>query len=317
MSGRKALDIVRKWGLVIVIIIMFVFFALNEKSFSRFDNIINILRQTSIMGILAIGLTFVVVSGEMDLSFSSIVSLSSILVMLMCQSSVNSAISWAIVIVLGLLLGLFNGFVVVRLRIPSLLGTIATQLAFGGVVAWLCNGGTVWTARHSALFTFPGRGILFGFLPFQSFLMIVIAIIALIVLERTVLGRHFYAVGGNARAADHAGINAKRIKYIAYIIMGGLAAVAGIVVVSQFVSTTPVIGATYLFPAIIAVYLGSIFLKDGVPNLWGTIIACLFLAMISNGFILIGLKYWHENVTQGIIMIIAIASMQAGKKRKH
>lgn len=315
-GGAHVAEFSRKWALVIVIVVLAIIFGSFSDSFMTGDNWINIIRQASIMGILAIGLTFVIVSGEMDLSFSMVASLAAVVVLMMSMKGQNAAVSWVIAVLLGVGMGALNAFVVVFLKIPSLLGTIGTQLLFGGIVAWIAQGGTVWTAKYSALFQIPGRGMLFKVIPFPVIILIVVAIIGIIILEKTVMGRYFYAVGGNAKAADHAGINAKRIKTIGYLFMGALGGLAGIIIASQFASATPSVGATYLFPAIIAVYLGSIFLKDGVPNLWGTIIACIFLSQLSNGFNLVGLKYWHENVAQGIIMIAAIAISIMGKNRK-
>jgi ribose transport system permease protein len=147
-------------------------------------------------------------------------------------------------------------------------------------------------------------------------ILLSISLISLVVLEKTVLGRYFYAVGGNAKAADHAGISTQKIKVLAYVFMGVLSALAGIVIAAQFVSATPSVGSSYLFPAIIAVYLGAIFLKDGVPNLWGTIVAALFLSVLSNGFNLIGLRSWHLSLAQGLIMLLAIGIQNLSKRYK-
>jgi ribose transport system permease protein len=217
---------------------------------------------------------------------------------------------------LGVVIGLFNAFIVVKVRIPSLLGTIGSQLVLSGIVAWVAQGATIWTAKYTGLFVLPGRGNLFGFIPMPVIILLSISLISLVILEKTVLGRYFYAVGGNAKAADHAGISTKKIKILAYVFMGVLSAVAGIIIAAQFVSATPSVGSSYLFPAIIAVYLGAIFLKDGVPNLWGTIVAALFLSVLSNGFNLIGLRSWHLSLAQGLIMLLAIGIQNLSKRRK-
>jgi len=316
MIQKRAVDILRRWALLIIIMILGVLFTQFTPAFIKGINIINIIRQTAIMGILAIGLTFVIVAGEMDLSFSMVASMSAVLTLLFSIQGMNAAVAWAIVLGLGFVMGALNAFVVVKMHIPSMLGTIGTQLLFGGIVAWIAQGGTIWTAKFSGLFTIPGRGTVLGIIPMPVVILLVVAAIALVILEKTVLGRYFYAVGGNAKAADHAGINSSRIKMLAYLFMGVLGALAGIIIGSQFASATPAVGTSYLFPAVIAVFLGSIFLKDGVPNLWGTLVASLFLNALSNGFNLIGLKYWHENVTQGLIMVSAIGLMVLGKRRK-
>jgi ribose transport system permease protein len=317
--NRQRLRIVeplRKWGLLIVVILLGIIFGTREPSFLVRDNIINILRQTAIMGILAVGLTFVVVAGEMDLSFSMTSSLCAVLMLFLFLRQVNVILSWFLMLALGIVIGLFNAFIVVKVKIPSLLGTIGSQLVLSGIVSWIAQGATIWTAKYTGLFVLPGRGNLFGFIPMPVIILLSISFISLVILEKTVLGRYFYAVGGNAKAADHAGISTKKIKILAYVFMGVLSALAGIVIAAQFVSATPSVGSSYLFPAIIAVYLGAIFLKDGVPNLWGTIVAALFLSVLSNGFNLIGLRSWHLSLAQGLIMLLAIGIQNLSKHHK-
>ncbi len=316
MKHNAIVDTLRRWILPIIILVMGTVFAILSPTFLKMQNLLNILNQTAIMSIMAIGATFVIVAGEMDLSFSSTASISAVLCLTLAIKGQNALLSWVIVLLIGLAIGLFNAFIVVKLKIPSMLGTIGMQILVGGIVAWIANGGTVWTSRFSTLFAIPGRAVVFGFLPFPVVILAAVFAVCLVVLEKTVLGRHFYAVGGNARAADHAGINASQIKALSFVALGVLAALSGIVIASKFASSTCNVGSGYLFPAIIAVYLGSIFLKDGVPNMWGTMVACLFLQELSNGFSLIGLKYWHEDTTQGIVMILAIAMQMAGKRRK-
>ncbi len=317
MKKNSFFDVCRRWALVLAIAVLMIAFTALQPSFISGTNLINIVRQTAIMGILAIGLTFVVIAGELDLSFSMVATLVCVLCLKMLINSVNTALSWVIVAVLGMAMGFINGYIVVRLKVPSMLGTIGTQLLYGGIAAWISTGATVWTAKSNPLFNVPGRGVLFGVLPTPVIILIICAGLAIIILDKTILGRRFYAVGGNAVAANHAGINSDKIKWMSFIFMGFFAAVAGLIMASQFLSATPTVGDTYLFPAVIAVYLGSIFLKDGTPNLWGTVVACLLLSVLSNGINMAGLNYWHENTLQGVMMIVAIAFMNLGKKRRE
>lgn len=315
MTNNKFVVLLRKWILLIVILILAVIFSLTSSTFIKPQNLINIIQQTSIMGVLAVGITFVIIAGEMDMSFASIATVSAILMLTFCLKGMNAALSWLIVLVIGFVFGCINAFIVVRLQVPSMLGTIGTKLLFGGIAAWIGNGGTVWTSKYTPLFAFPGRGKIFGVIPTQVCILAVVVICGLIMMERMVLGRYFYAVGGNAVAADHAGIDSKKIKAMSYMFAGTLSALAGIIISAQFASATCSVGDSYLFPAIIAVYLGSIFLRDGVPNMWGTLVACLLLQIISNGFSLNSINYWFEYISQGIIMIVAIATMVSGKRK--
>jgi simple sugar transport system permease protein len=316
MKNHKFLAFARKWVLVFVVLLLGIVFSQFSDTFLKPTNLLNIVRQTAIMSILAVGITFVIVAGEMDMSFSSIATISSILMLTFCLKGISTYVSWIIVLVLGFIMGCIDAFIVVKLKVPSMLGTIGTKLLFGGIAAWIGNGATVWTSRFSAAFAVPGRGVLLGFIPVQVVILLVVFVIGLVMMERMVIGRYFYAVGGNAVAADHAGINSNKIKALSYIFAGVLSALAGIVIASQFASSTCSVGDSYLFPAIIAVYLGSIFLKDGVPNMWGTLVACILLQEISNGFSLCNVNYWFEYICQGIVMVAAIATMVAGKKKK-
>ena len=135
-------------------------------------------------------------------------------------------------------------------------------------------------------------------------------IISIIVLQFTRVGRYFYAVGGNKNAAIHVGISVNRIQTLAFVALGFLSGIAGITMASMFASSTPTVGQQFFFGSIIAVFLGSIFLKDGIPNIAGTIVASLFLAIISNGFNMVGLQFWYVNIAQGILMIFSISMIR-------
>lgn len=302
----KFMEITRKFALLITIIILSVFFAFLEPRFFSADNIINILSQTAIMGILSVGLTMVVVSGEIDMSYGANASLAAVLCLTMIKSGMNAFLVCAIVMAIGLLIGVLNSIVVVRFKVPAMLGTIGTWLFIQGVAAWISEGRTITTSKFPPAFEFIGRGRIFDVIPMPIITLLIVCIFGIILLNKTVLGRYFYAVGGNKEAAIHAGIDANKIKTISFIIFGFLGGVAGITVASKLVQATAKSGDSYFFISIIAVFLGSIFLKDGVPNIWGTVVASLFLAVLNNGFNLVGLMWWHENVAQGLIMVAAI-----------
>jgi len=323
MKTKKSIILtgLRRFSLLIVIFFLFIIFWLIEPAFGSGSNIINILREASIQGVLAIGLTYVVISGEIDLSFGAAASLASVLAVLFLtfrNVGLNLWIAWPLILIVTTIVGYFNSLIVVKLKIPSLLGTIGSWLVIGGITALVTKGTTIWTSRYAPAFEVPGRLKLFGLIPFPIIILLIVAIVSVIILQFTRLGRYFYAVGGNKSAAIHVGINVDRIKTLAYILLGFLAGIAGITMASMFASSTPTVGQQFFFPAIISVFLGSIFLKDGIPNIAGTIVASLFLAVISNGFNLIGLQFWYVNITQGILMIFAIAMIQilSGKEIK-
>lgn len=294
--------------LILVFILYFIFWSI-EPSFGSMSNFVNILRESSIQGVLAIGLTYVIISGEVDLSFGANASLASVLAVLFLtlgEKGINLWIAWPIILIITTMIGLFNAFVVVKLKIPSLLATIGSWLAIQGVVALSVKGHTIWTSIYPTTFAIPGRLKLFGSIPFPIIILIICIIISVLILQFTRTGRYFYAVGGNKDASIHVGISVNKIKTLGFIILGFLAGIAGITMASMFASSTPTVGQQFFFPAIISVYLGSIFLKDGIPNISGTVVASFFLAIISNGFNLIGLHFWYVNIAQGLLMIFSI-----------
>jgi ribose transport system permease protein len=321
IKRRSILTNLRRFSLLILIFVLYIVFRSIEPSFGSLSNLINILREASIQGILAIGLTYVVISGEIDLSFGANASLASVLAILFLtigNKGLNLWIAWPLILVITSVVGLCNAFVVVKLKIPSLLGTIGTWLTIQGITILAVKGVTIWTSKFPPAFEIPGRLKLFGIIPFTILTLLVVAITSIIILQLTKVGRYFYAVGGNKSAATHVGILVNRIKTLAYVALGFLSGIAGITMASMFASSTPTVGQQFFFGSIIAVFLGSIFLKDGIPNITGTIVASLFLAIISNGFNFIGLQFWYVNIAQGILMIFSISMIQilSGKEIK-
>lgn len=302
----KAMEISRKFALLITVLLLSILFAFMEPRFISSDNIINIFSQAAIMGILSVGLTMVVVSGEIDMSFGANASLAAVLSLIMIKKGFDILAVCAIVLVISLVIGVMNAIIVVKFKVPAMLGTIGSWLFIQGISAWISGGTTVTTSKLPYIFAFIGRGRILGVIPTPIVILLIVCILGVILLNKTVLGRYFYAVGGNREAAIHAGIDANKIKTISFIILGFLGGIAGITIASKLVQATAKSGDSYFFLCIIAVFLGSIFLKDGVPNIWGTVVASLFLAILNNGFNLVGLMWWHENVAQGFIMIASI-----------
>jgi ribose/xylose/arabinose/galactoside ABC-type transport system permease subunit len=267
--------------------------------------------------VLAVGATLIIVSGEIDLSFAASASLAAVItVVLLIETDIHLYAAWLIAVTASVSVGILNAVILKFTRIPSLLSTIAMWLTLQGLSAVISKGETIWTSAYPKGFEFLGRYSLFGVVPIPVVTFTIITIAGAIFLERTRLGRYFYATGGNPNAATHAGIDIRQVKNLAFIIMGFLSGISGITMASLYASVTPTVGDGFLFPAVISVFLGAIFLKDGVPNVWGTAVAALLFATLSNGFVMIGLMYWWKLLAQGLIMMFAVITIVLTGKRE-
>jgi ribose transport system permease protein len=225
-------NLVNKYGMLIVLIVLFIFFAFSSSAFLAPDNLINIARQIAMMGIAAVGVTFVILTGGMDLSVGSVLALSGIASAIsMVNFKVDPVIAVVIGLLTGILIGLFNGIVVTRVKIPPFITTLATMQIFRGVCFILTGGLPVYGFPES--FDFLGKGYILK-IPVPVIIMIVLFAIGWIVINKTRYGRHLYAIGGNIESARLSGVNVKRELVLTYAISGFFAAIAGVLCSREF-----------------------------------------------------------------------------------
>jgi len=310
--------ILRRYGLLIAVIMLYIIFGLIEPKFFGMRNFINIMRQASIMGVLGLSLTFVICAGEFDLSFGAAAALVSCLLVHFMMIGVNVYLAIVICWGLGLVIAFVTYLNVTKLGIPSFIASLAMQGIALGLSRYITGGGTIYAVIYPAFFNWVGRGQIFGFLPTTVVWLLLFSLISVYFLEFTKKGRYIYAVGGNPDAATHVGINVKQTKLVSYLMFGVLIGLAGIMMGSLFGSGNPDMGIGYTFPGIIATLLGGIFIKDGTPNARGTIVGATFLALLQNGFTMTSVPFYMKEITQGVILIISIAAIVAlrGKTMK-
>jgi ribose transport system permease protein len=309
---QRAVD-VREIGLLIALILLSLVFTLLSPVFLSSRNLLNTAQQISLVGIMSIGMTFVIISGEIDLSVGSTFGLASMCSGLMMTAGHSIWWSVAVGLLVGLFVGLINGLLTTYGRLPSFIVTLgalsvvrgATQIVSNGLPATVDN-----TSVHdSALngFIYLGQGQAFEQIPVQAIFMIVLMIIGGVVLAMTTYGFRVYAVGGSARAARIAGVNAARVKIIAFMIMGFLAALAGILSLSFLQNVSPESGTGLELNVIAAVIIGGSSLAGGEGSILGTLIGVAIMGVLSNGLVLLGVSPFWQTAFIGAVIIAAVA----------
>ena len=304
-GARLDLGWVQKYrlGPALGFVIIFVALSVTSRSFLTVHNLLNVALQTSVNALLAIGMTFVILTAGIDLSVGSILAFSSAITAGLLVSHVNIFLASVIGLVVGALAGLLNGIFVAYGRLAPFIVTLGTLTLFRGATE-IYTGGVPIFNLPEAFSTF-GAGTLVG-IPIPVLVTAVIFALGLLALQRTTHGRRIYAIGGNQRAAFLAGIPVKRYLMAVYVISGALAALAGLVLTSRLGSAEPTAGTGYELDAITAVVLGGTSLFGGEGTLWGTIIGALILGVISNGLNLLNVNSFYQDAIKGVIILFAI-----------
>ena len=312
----KLRQLLLRYGVLSAVLILIIVFSIIAPGFLSPRNLINILREMCILSLFAMGLTAVVIAGGFDLAFASGGTMAGIIGLILIKLYGWAVLpAFAIVMLINLLLAGLKGYVVINLGMPAFIATLAISTASMGISRLMTGGTTFFAATWPAGFEFLGRGE-FGPIPVQVFTLIIFGFITIIVLERTRAGRYAYAVGGNEEAARHVGIKTEQVRYITWLISGILCGIATMTLISQLGAASPEMGEGYLLPAISAMFLGCLAYREGVPNILGTITAAAVLTILSNGFVMLGLRFYWKDVATGIILLIAVGVVSVLKKGK-
>ncbi|HLU08622.1 MAG TPA: ABC transporter permease [Oceanobacillus sp.] len=305
--ARRVIGFLGENGFIVIFILWALFLALNTRNFATTQNLFTVLRQASIIGIVAIGAHFIILLGDMDLSLASNLSLSGVVTAaLMINQGVEPL--WAALIGLGVgaLIGLINGLVITRLKINAIITTLGMLSILEGLAFTITQGRTIAGDPIDAI-EFLSVGTIFNVIPVPVVIMFAFYIVAAIVLQRTTYGAHVFAVGNNDKAAWLSGVNVNRVKLITYVLAGTLAAFGGIMQVARQGTATGGLGADFLFPILTAVVLGGASLTGGRGKIVNTLIAAIFLTSITNGMILLGIGIYTQRIVSGAILIVALS----------
>jgi ribose transport system permease protein len=290
-------------GILPILVIICILFAFLSPNFLTGGNIVNILRQASINIVLATGMTFVILTGGIDLSVGSILAVSAVVALLV---SLLPALSWAAVpaaLLAGLLLGLLNGALITFLDVPPFIVTLGSLTALRGVAFLIAKGTTL--INRDINFAWVGNTYI-GPIPWLVIIALLTVIASWFILRQTVLGVQIYAVGGNERAARLTGIKVNRVLLFVYGISGLLAGLGGIMSASRLYSASGVLGQGYELDAIAAVILGGTSFTGGIGTIGGTLLGALIIAILNNGLTLLNLSYFWQLVVKGLVIILAV-----------
>ena len=295
---------IRQYGLVIVFGIICLIISLITPQFLTLSNWTIIITQVSINALLAFGVTFVIITGGIDLSLGSIVAVAGVTsAMLAHPDSYPVLIPISMGLLAGLLLGAFNGFIITKSKIAPFIVTLGTMTIGRGLALILSDGRPV--SNLSDSFNYLGSGTILG-IPILILIFILVFALCTIILNKTVLGRYIYAVGGNEQAARASGINIDRVKLSVYSISGLLAGLAGILLASRITTGQPNAGAGFELDAIAAVVIGGTSTTGGRGSMTGTLIGVLLIGVINNGLDLLNVTSYYQQVVMGIIIIGAV-----------
>ncbi|ALC91475.1 ribose ABC transporter permease [Bacillus sp. FJAT-18017] len=304
-KGNYVNTVTQKLGPLLGLIILIAIVSVLNPSFLEPLNILNLLRQVAINALIAFGMTFVILTGGIDLSVGAILALSSALTAGMIVSGIDPIFAIVIGCILGAVMGTVNGLLITKGKMAPFIATLATMTIFRGLTLVYTDGNPITGLGDNMLFQLFGRGYFLG-IPVPAITMIVTFVLLYILLHKTPFGRKTYAIGGNEKAALISGIKVPNVKVIIYALSGLMAALAGAILTSRLNSAQPTAGTSYELDAIAAVVLGGTSLSGGKGRIVGTLIGALIIGILNNGLNLLGVSSFYQMVVKGIVIAIAV-----------
>jgi ribose transport system permease protein len=316
--GRTAWRRIRQSGILLALIALIIIGALLSDHFFEFDNLVNVSRQTAIVGLLGIGMTFVILTAGIDLSVGSIVGFSAIAF----ASSMDKGAPWPLAMLIGLaagaLAGAINGLGITKGRLQPFIMTLGMLVIARGVTMTYADGKPISLGERGESFEWLGTGEWLR-LPVPVWILAVFATVAAVVLRYTQFGRHVYAVGDNLEAAQLSGINTNRVIFAVYVISGFCAAMTALIIVSRLTAGEPSQGTGFELDAIAIVVIGGTSLFGGEGGIGGTLIGAAIVAVIANLLNLLGVSPFSQQIVKGLIILgaVLLERQTAGRRREQ
>ncbi len=302
------------YGILIVLILLVVFFSLITDAFFSLKNLFNILRQVSIMGIIAVGMSFVMLTGGIDLSVGSLLAITSVVgSSLMVKGGMSPVPAMLIAMLVATAFGFITGCIVEFVDIPPLITTLGMMTVIRGVAYIVTNGLPVYGLPESIKMI--GQGYIWV-IPVPVLVMICIFLIGGFILNRTHFGRYFYAMGGNEEATRLAGINIRAMKIGTYTWNAFLTSIAGVILMTRINSGQPSAGDGTELDVVTAVVLGGVSMSGGEGKLSGVLIGTLIMGVLSNGLIIMNVGEYYQMVVKGLVLILAVGFDRISKREK-
>ncbi|WP_317856104.1 ABC transporter permease subunit [Chakrabartyella piscis] len=298
---------VEKYRPIIILVVFMIAISIMRPEFLQPSNLSNVLRQTSVNAIIAAGMSFAILTGGIDISVGSTLAFSGAVSAYMVLNNYNIIVVILVTLTIGVIAGAMNGLFITKFKLQPFIVTLATMTIFRGMT-------TVFTQGRPISFKSEGTGIMYRFIgkeslfgiPIPIIIMVVVYILGYYLLNHTSFGRYIYAIGCNEDAAHLSGINTKKVKFMAYVINGCLAALAAIIVTARLSSAQPTAGDGYELDAIAAVVLGGTSLAGGRGKITGTIIGAMIIGMLSNALNLMDVSSYYQTIIKGLVILVAV-----------
>ncbi len=303
MKRRFPLELLRRYGMLIILLVIIVVISFLSDRFLTLSNFLIVTRQVTINGIVAAGMTVVILSGGIDLSVGAVIALAGAISAGVLAGTQSLVLAVGVALFMGALFGAVNGGLVAYPKLPPFIVTLATMALARGLTL-VYTGGRPILVDHRA-YEFIGAGFL-GPIPFPVVIMAVLYVVLHIILKHHKFGRLVYSIGGNEEACRLSGINVERIKVGIYTLSGLMAGLTGVVLTSRLISAQPTAGTGYELDAIAAVILGGTSLAGGQGHIGGTIIGAFIIGVLSNGLNLLNVSPFYQDVAKGIVILTAV-----------
>ncbi len=327
-SRRDPIDFAARYSALIFLVLLIVVFSVLQPNFLHPLNLMNILRQVSLSGLIAIGMTFVILTAGIDLSVGSLVALTGLAAAYVSKGGLESRfavgaaadagnpvyLAFLAAAGVGIAAGALQGWAITRLKVPPFVVTLGGLTAWRGAALLLSGGGPI--SGFSPAYTWWGQGRIEG-VPVPVIIFILAAIIAHIVLRHTRFGLHVYAVGGNAPAANLNGVNARRVTFLVYVIVGFFCGLGSFLLSARLNSAEAVAGLGLELDVIAAVVIGGTSLFGGVGGVFGTVVGALLIGVLRNGLVLLNVSPFIQQIVIGVILVAAVAFDQYAAARRR
>lgn len=317
---KKAIKVFEKYALLVFTIVVAVIFTVMQPAFASFGNIMNIVSATVVLCIASLGLSLVMITGEIDFACGSELAAGACVLAVLAKSGMNYFLALFISLLFCALIGAVNGILHTRIGIPGFIATMGISFILDGFNKMITGSSRVFSSSWGSVFVSLGQKKIGNVIPLSVIILVVIAAAVLIYTEGMTNGRKLYAVGANDSACKYIGIDARREKMKAFIISAVLCGFAGVINASQLNAASPYLGETTLVNLLTMLMLGATFYRIGVFNVFGTIVGALLVNIINNGMTLTGAKTWQQYLVQGVVMLVAVTMVtllriRAGKSK--
>ncbi|WP_406676828.1 ABC transporter permease [Moorella sp. ACPs] len=297
-------------GILIALVVLCIALSIASPFFLQKDNILNVLRQISVVGILAVGEAFIIISGAIDLSVGSLLGLGGVMTAYFTMIGVNPFLAAVLGLAVGGLGGFINGILVTKAKINSFIVTLGMLSVARGITLLITGGMPI---SFESPIAFLGNGYIRS-VPVSVIVMFLIIGLGHIFATKTIMGRNIFAIGNNEKAAELSGIAVEKLRLIVFTLMGILAALSGIILAGNLLSADPTSGTGYELDVIAAVVIGGASLAGGQGSIFGVLIGAALMGVLRNGFVLLGISAYWQIVTIGIVIVAAVGLDQLRKK---